>query len=192
MRKEKKIRVTEGSSEWAYHQSEHRNVRARLIIARFTFLQSLAHMYNMDQSVEQCIVFCCTLCDCELSNSKTSSVRVQHICFPQLFSYCVNDFSGLLSGGDAESMLKASKGSRHVSYMCTWPNYPKYGLSLLRLHIIITEPLMISINYSYYRYPQLHTKMCTRNACALVQVMLRVLHLTTISLCRNEQQGGAT
>ena len=45
MRKEKKIKigpVTEGSGEWAYHRSEHRNVRAGLIIMRFTFLRSLA------------------------------------------------------------------------------------------------------------------------------------------------------
>ena len=44
MRKEKKKTgpVTEGSGEWAYHRSEHRNVRAGLIITRFTFLRSLA------------------------------------------------------------------------------------------------------------------------------------------------------
>ena len=44
MRKEKKLKigVTEGSGEWAYHWSEHRNVRTGLIITRFTFLRSLA------------------------------------------------------------------------------------------------------------------------------------------------------
>ena len=97
----------------------------------------------------------------------------------------------LVIGGDAESMLKASKGSRHVSYVCTWPNYPTNGLSLLGLHFIITELLMISINellmisinYSYYRYPQLHTKMCTWNAGALVQVMLSPFTRPSTAFC---------
>ena len=146
-------------------------MRAGLIITRFTFLRSLAHVYNMEQS----IVFRYILCDRELQTARTDeniTENTAHLLSEAVQLLCDCDFSGLLRGGDAESMLKASKGSQHVSYVCTWPNYPMAtdGLSLLGLHFIITELLMISINYSYYRYPQLHTKMCTRNTGALVQV----------------------
>ena len=121
--------MTEGSGEWAYHWSEHRNVRTGLIITRFTFLRSLAriliraHVYNMEQS----IVFRCALCDRELPNSKKRRdlLNTAHLLSAavQLLRDC--DPSGLISGGDAESMLKASKGSRHVSYVCTWPCYSR-------------------------------------------------------------------
>ena len=86
MRKEKKKRigVTEGSGEWAYHRSEHRNVRAGLIITRFTFLRSLArtcaHVYNISR-----VAFFAVLCHCdrELPNSKKRrdliSVNTAHL-----------------------------------------------------------------------------------------------------------------
>ena len=50
--------------------------------------------------------------------------------------------------------------------------------------------MMISINYSYYKYPQLDTVMCTQNAGALVQVMLSPFTRELVKPgTRNEEMG---
>ena len=74
------------------------------------------------------------------------SENTAHLLFAAVQLLCEYqcDPSGLLSGegGDAESMLKARKSSRHVSYVCTCPNYPTNGLALLGLHFILTAMMI--------------------------------------------------
>ena len=133
----KKIGVTEGSGEWAYHQSEHMNVRVGLIITRFTFLWSLAetciHMYY----ISFLLYFVCVTMSSQTARSdETWSVRIQHICFPDtvwLWPQWLVIRGVTRTGVHVESQQRLAACE-------LWPNYPTNGLSLLGLHFIITEP----------------------------------------------------
>ena len=106
----KKIWVMEVSGEWAYHWSKHRNLVAGLIITIFTFLQSNMHTHVY---YKQNSVFCCTLCDRELPNSKKQrdliSENTAHLLSAAVQLLCDCDTSGLLSGVTRSPCWKPAK-----------------------------------------------------------------------------------